>query len=110
MDDKAHPTIKEIYSKVHLLDPVIGQATVYRNVNKLVARGRIKKININNNIDRYDGDLSNHYHFICTCCNKIIDIPAIESNELMEKIMKNAELTLENYDIILYGKCQNCSK
>ena len=48
---------------------VIYQSGAFSVVND----GQIKKLSTNGEIDHYDGDISNHYHFICTCCNKIID-------------------------------------
>lgn len=110
ISDKSHPTIKEIYNKVHLLDKTIGQATVYRNVNKLVNSGKIKKLSINNEIDHYDGDVSNHYHFICTSCNNIVDIFNCRLNIPIKEINKKHGILIEESDIILYGKCNKCIK
>lgn len=105
VNDKTHPTIKEIYDKVHLYYPGIGQATVYRNVNKLVENGLIRRISIDNDVDHYDGDTSNHYHFLCTTCNKIIDI--FDKKDIsIGNILKDC--TIEKTEVILYGKCSNC--
>ena len=108
LNDKTHPTIKEVYSKVNQIDPTIGQATVYRNVNKLVDSGQIKRLSTNGEIDHYDGDNSNHYHFICTACNKIIDIFDYEVKEPMNNIEKEHGISIDNFDIVLYGKCNSC--
>jgi len=110
MDDKAHPTIKEIYNKVHMIDDTIGQATVYRNVNKLVNCGEIRKLSTNGEIDHYDGDISNHYHFICTCCNKIVDIFDCDIKLPVTKLEKREDICIDNFDLVLYGKCNSCSK
>lgn len=110
INDKSHPTIKEIYNKVHLLDSTIGQATVYRNVNKLVNIGKLKKLSINSEVERYDGDTSNHYHFICTSCNKIIDIFENNMKLPVQSIEKEYNISIDTCDIILYGKCNNCLK
>ena len=92
------------------MDPAIGQATVYRNVNKLVNNGKIRKLSINNELDHYDGDLSPHYHFICTSCNKIIDIFDSNIKIPKNKINKKYGVFIEKSDIILYGKCKDCTK
>lgn len=108
VNDKSHPTIKEIYNKVNLIDSSIGQATVYRNINKLVSSGKIKKLSANGQIDHYDGDMSNHYHFICTLCDKIIDIFDMDIKLPIKNIEKNKGFTIDNYDVVLYGKCDSC--
>lgn len=102
--------MKEIYNKVHVIEPTIGQATVYRNINKLVASGEIKKLSINDELDRYDGDLNTHYHFICTSCNKIIDIFDVDIVIPNEEINDNYDINIESNDVILYGKCKDCFK
>ena len=71
---KTHPTMKEIYELVKEINPTIGQATVYRNINKLTEDGNVVRILDPNNECHYDGDISQHSHFICTNCHKIIDI------------------------------------
>lgn len=110
MNDKTHPTMKELYNKIHLIDPNIGQATVYRNINKLVEKDEIKKLSIKNEVDHYDGDLSNHYHFICTSCNKIVDIFDININIPKDNINNKYNVSIDNSDILLYGKCKDCIK
>lgn len=107
-NDKSHPTIKEIYNKVHLIDSTVGQATVYRNINKLVNSGEIRKLSTNNEIDHYDGDISNHYHFICTDCNSIIDVFESDISLPIKNIEKSHNVTVDNFDIVLYGKCDRC--
>lgn len=102
--------MKELYNKVHLIDPTIGQATVYRNINKLVGSNEIKKLSVKNEVDHYDGDLSNHYHFICTSCNKITDIFDVCINIPKEIIDKKYNISIDNSDVLLYGKCKDCIK
>lgn len=108
VNDKTHPTIKDIYNKVHQIDPSIGQATVYRNVNKLVDNGEVKRLSTNGEVDHYDGDMSNHYHFICTECNQIIDIFGYELKLPLNNIKKDHGISIDNFDIVLYGKCDKC--
>lgn len=102
--------MKELYNKIHLIDPTIGQATVYRNINKLVEMNEIKKLSVKDETDRYDGDLSNHYHFICTSCNKIIDIFDVCVDIPKDNINKKYNISIYDNDILLYGKCKDCIK
>lgn len=83
---------------------------MYRNINKLVETGDIRKLSINNELDHYDGDLTNHYHFICTSCNKIIDIFDIDVDLPSKKITNKYNVNIEKSDIILYGICDECQK
>ena len=69
-----HPTAYDIYLICKNKIPNISLGTVYRNLNNLVESGKILRIKMPNNIDRYDKIYNKHAHFICIKCNKIIDI------------------------------------
>ena len=107
---KTHPTINELYKEVISRDNNIGQATVYRNINKLCENKKIRKIQVGQSIDHYDGDLSPHYHFICDKCNKIIDIFDNECEKIIEKVIKNYDLEVTNYELIISGLCNECKE
>lgn len=68
-----HPTANEIYKECLQTIPNISLGTVYRNLNKLVKLGYVQKIEVINNIVRFDKPTS-HDHFICINCSKIIDL------------------------------------
>lgn len=104
---KTHPTMKEIYKLVKEINPTIGQATIYRNINKLTEDGKVVRILDPTNEYHYDGDVSQHSHFICTKCYKIIDI-----FDDYQKINKDLEdkynFKIENKIITYEGRCNNC--
>lgn len=108
-NDKTHPTMKEVYDKVHNIDSIIGQATVYRNVNKLVEANNVRRISVDNDVDHYDGDMGDHYHFVCTTCNKIIDI-FDELDLSVSEVESKIKCRIDKKEIILYGKCSDCLK
>lgn len=106
---KTHPTMKEIYGLVKKVNPTIGQATIYRNINKLTEDGQVIRILDPTNEYHYDGDLSEHSHLICTKCHKIIDV-----FDDYQKINKELETRYEfkiTKKIVTYeGICKNCLK
>ena len=107
--DKTHPTIKEITRKVKKIDKTIGQATIYRNVNKLVKDEKIKKLKINTNTYRYDCDISNHSHFLCKKCLQVFDIFNFEINNI-DLLEKSNKINIESYSVFFEGICKTCNK
>ncbi len=73
VEDKSHPTINEIIDKINAKKLGIGQATIYRNLNKLVKEGYIDKITFLDSV-HYDGNRVPHNHFVCCECGKIMDL------------------------------------
>ena len=106
--DKTHPTIKELYSKVKTLDKTIGQATVYRCVNKLVKDGTFLKLDFRDGF-HYDYNYHDHFHFYCLECKNIFDI--YFSDYIIDKLLKTPNLfDFHVTNFVLEGVCKNCSK
>lgn len=108
MKSKTHLSILELYEKVLKADPTIGQATVYRNVNKLVEEGILVKISMINDVDRYDANTNLHDHFVCKSCEEVIDIFDKEKADVIKKIEKKYHFTITNSNIIFEGYCEKC--
>ncbi|KKP69145.1 MAG: Transcriptional regulator, Fur family [Candidatus Moranbacteria bacterium GW2011_GWE1_35_17] len=106
-DTTTHPTAEEIYLNVKRYLPRISLGTIYRNLENFVATGKI--LEINGATKRFDGDISDHQHFICNSCGKVYDIfckmPKMKNfeNHNHKKIG-----IIESYQISFYGKCNKC--
>ena len=110
-ENRIHPTINEIYVLAKEKYPSIGQATIYRNVNRLVEEGKILKLpNSNNDSYHYDIDISSHDHLLCKKCGKIIDIFDNDYDDIFESIAKKNKITIDRATILLEGKCSKCNK
>ncbi|MEG1987503.1 MAG: transcriptional repressor [Bacilli bacterium] len=108
INDKTHPTISELYAKVNKTENSIGQATIYRNISKMVDEGQVRKIRTIDGVDRYDGDLREHCHLICQVCGRIIDIFDINLPEIIIKLEATNKIQITNPHILLEGICHDC--
>lgn len=109
-ENMVHPTADYIYEKVRKEMPNISLATVYRNLNMLAESGLIRKVQGLDGSIHFDHNLCNHYHFICTKCNKVYDVAYDIAPEISEKVMAETGLYIESYDIAFKGLCQKCRK
>ena len=73
MNRHDHPTADALYASIREEFPNISLGTVYRNLNLLVETGEIKKLTCGDGADHFDGDIRQHYHFVCTECNQVYD-------------------------------------
>ena len=106
---KTHPTIKELYDEVKSKDNSLGQATVYRNINKLYENGLIRRIIDKDGTIRYDGDISYHGHLICEECNKLIDLDNLKLDiNTIDDISRKNNCYIKSYDVIIRGLCSEC--
>lgn len=105
----SHPTVEEIYLAVKKKLPRISIGTVYRNLEKFVKDEII--LEIKGDIKRFDGDISEHQHFICDRCENVFDI--FENKNILNKniIKKISQIgTIKKYDFYIYGVCKKCQK
>ena len=105
-----HPTAEHIYALLKKELPSISLATVYRNLNQLAANGMVKKIEGLDGSIHFDHNLSKHYHFVCTKCNKVYDVPYDVAPDLGKNVSAKTGLIIENYDITFKGICPECHK
>ena len=68
-----HPTAYMVHQECTKVIPNINLGTVYRNLNTLVNLGEIQRLEIPNQMIRYDKVLS-HDHFICVKCGCVHDV------------------------------------
>src|SRR5215472_1463204 len=86
----------------------LGIATVYRNLNRLVADGTVRMITLPGESPRYEKRVSpHHHHFQCTTCRRVYDIPGCPGNL---RRMAPRGFRVEHHDVTLYGRCPDCGK
>ena len=109
---KTHPTAETVYEEVKKEDKKISLGTVYRNLDKLSDMGLIQRIKMANEKDRFDGDVSLHYHGKCIKCNSVIDIFLKENIDLSidERVKNETNINVVSHDIIFNVICPNCDK
>lgn len=109
--NRIHPTIYEIYELAKQKYPSIGQATIYRNVNRLVDENIIVKLPSDSNDGyHYDINTTSHDHLLCKKCGKIIDIFDNDYTEIFKDIEQKNKVAISRATILLEGICANCNK
>ncbi len=110
MSRKDHPTADQIYTAVREEHPNISLGTVYRNLALLEEVGEIQRLHVNGNTDRFDADVSNHYHFVCDTCGCVQDIPMEMQVSLSEEAQKHFDGVIDYYYTCFHGKCKHCKE
>lgn len=103
-----HPSAEYIHKILKEKDSKVGLATVYRNLNKLSETGEIKKIRGLEDSVHYDHNTHLHYHFYCTKCKKIFDLPTDIAPNLVQKAQMMTGFQIDTHEIVLHGLCRDC--
>lgn len=99
-----HMTAEQLFLELKKTEPKVVQATIYNNLNTLCREGMIRKISVENSLDRYD-KINRHDHLVCKNCGALSDISfenltANLENQLGEKIL--------SYDLKVFYLCPKC--
>lgn len=104
--DKSKTTLSA--SQIHELLPAINLVTIYRNLDKFVTEGLVKKLHFDNQETLYEKQHDHHHHAICDNCEKVIHF-SLSDEKIISKI-KIPDFTISSVDIIVRGTCENNHK
>lgn len=106
---RSHPTADWIFEEARKQIPDISLGTVYRNLQVLLEEGQIQELSYGKAQSRYDGNPNPHYHFVCSCCGRVLDF-ASDAPELDAALFSAAPGRVDSYRLECYGLCQDCLK
>lgn len=105
---KIHPTAETVYNELRKESPNISLGTVYRNLDKLSENGDVLRLKLANTKDRFDGDISHHYHAICSKCGEVIDIFMDYFSYIDKEVENNIGCKVLSHEIIFNTICPKC--
>ncbi len=105
-----HPTAEEVFLAVKHDLPKISLATVYKNLEALVACRAASKLGYGDAAARYDIRTDHHYHTRCLACGRINDLDPVSEVDLGHLIKAPAGFTIKDLRLELAGYCANCEQ
>jgi Fe2+ or Zn2+ uptake regulation protein len=103
-----HPTAEDVFLNVKRKLPKISLATVYKNLEALVACAAVSKLTYGDGSARYDIRTDHHYHTRCLKCGRVWDLEAERGLAALKQIKPQAGFTVADYRLELLGYCQTC--
>ena len=101
-----HPTAEEIYDTAAKECPGLSLGTVYRNLNSLVEAGRVRRVSIPGQADRFDHTLAWHSHLYCTVCGGVTDAEVDEKQ--VTKLVRGQKGRVQDCAVVFIGVCESC--
>lgn len=103
-----HPTADQLFRRVRQVLPRVSLGTVYRNLDKLRAQGRVRVVRLEGGQAHYDALLEAHDHFICEGCGAVADLLPSAGVLDLERV-RAAGYDVRWYTTALYGRCGRCT-
>ena len=108
---KAHPSADMVYAMLQKDHPDISLATVYRNLALFKKQGLIQSVGTVGGVERFDGNIEPHVHFVCTGCDAVLDLPELEVPQtLCGSAAAGIGGTVSGCQLTFSGLCGDCSK
>ena len=104
---KCHPDASWLYDEMRKQFPSISLGTVYRNLGVLTQTGDIISVCNSDGTEHYDGDTSDHCHFICRMCKQVLDLEVPEA-DCLDAAAERSGVLVEKHSLIFSGVCKEC--
>ena len=110
-----HVTAGEICEHFESIGVNIGVSTVYRQLERLVDEGTVKKYTIDSTSSacfEYGDECDEHsevcFHCKCVECGRLIHLQCEEIKEIEEHLLKAHNFTMNAGRTVFYGLCDKC--
>jgi Fur family transcriptional regulator, stress-responsive regulator len=86
--------------------PGISLRTVYQTLNDLVAMGELRQIAIGTGPARFDPNVDDHHHVVCTACGDVRDVYVADVAGVSGLDGFHVHAT----EIVFRGRCGDCGE
>jgi Fur family transcriptional regulator, ferric uptake regulator len=98
---------KEVLDNAQADVPKLGIATVYRNIKAFVDEGWLTPVELPGEAPRYEvAGKKHHHHFMCRQCDRVFELAGCPGN--LQAVVPQG-FTLEDHEVVLYGRCVGCA-
>lgn len=107
IESKAHPSAEVLCQDIRKTFPSISLDTVNRTLITICELGFSFSVEGTGEARRYDGNLSDHQHFKCLKCKKVIDIEGEDFGKIpVPKVLDAMEISRKT--VYFEGVCSDC--
>ena len=112
-----HFTAEDVHLYFEKKNITLGIATIYRQLEKLVADGVVLKYFLGEHSAacfEYSGETcekeEGHFHLKCEKCGQLIHLNCDDIREMCGHLKKEHGFALNPYRTVFYGLCESCQK
>ncbi len=109
-----HTNVQEIITFLTAEGNPIGTATIYRQLDKLVDCGMVRRYNFDGKTGACYQYIENkeecheHFHLKCTICGKLIHLNCDRLSNINRHIFEKHGFQVDPSQTVFYGKCSEC--
>ena len=112
-ESSTHLTATDIARGLRAQGEHIGNATIYRTLEKFVGDGIVRKMIIDERSGacyQYISEhaCSNHFHLKCIKCGRLIHLSCEFLSQLENHIFEHHQFVVSSGKTVIYGLCSSC--
>ena len=95
----------------------VGQATVYRMIDRMAERGELRKYVIDGTtaacyqlVGTPDADCREHFHLKCERCGRLIHVECEELSRIAAHMREEHGFSVDSSKTVFYGICGSCKQ
>jgi Fur family transcriptional regulator, peroxide stress response regulator len=108
MESRMHPTADDIFRALSPEYPSLSVATVYNNLKVFIDADLVRELTYGDDSSRFDADLSDHYHAICTQCGTMVDFDHPPVKDVEHAAAAATGFSIQGHRMEIYGLCPAC--
>ncbi len=111
-DTTAHPSADALHALASAQMPGISLRTVYQTLNDLVVMGELQHLQVDHGSGRFDPNVAEHHHLVCTECGDVRDVYVPGAAGLGPELGSSGGLdgfVVERTEVVLRGRCATCA-
>lgn len=111
-----HFTAADVVARLAASGSAIGQATVYRTIDRLAASGELRKYIVDGSTaacyQKSGGKTGcrEHFHLKCEGCGRLIHVECDELAKIASHMEKEHGFAVDSSKTVFYGICRECRK
>ena len=105
-----HPSAEAVYRAVQETTPTVSLDTVYRTLWLLTNLGLLNTLGPRQDSVRFDANLDNHHHYVCTRCGLVQDFESDDLAALRIPDSVNRFGQVVSAHVEVRGICDRCAK
>lgn len=109
-DKSRHLSAEEISQRVNRCGPPVHLATIYRTLQRLTARGEVKRSSLAQNHAHYELAGNAGIHLLCESCGRLKE-ERLETAERIVSMLKKRlgdGFEVKNWQMQVTGRCRDC--
>lgn len=109
---ESHVSADAVYEAARLIDPGIGQATVFRTIKLLSDAGLAREACRDDGARRYEHayNHAHHDHLTCVACGAVIEFVDADIERAQDAVYRRYGFKSTGHRLELFGLCPACSR